>query len=336
MIIESKFETPSSAKSKPRLLDEVTSLMRRRHYSIHTERSYCDWIKRYVHFHQFKSRESIKKSPEKQIEQFLTHLAKEQKVAPSTQNQAMNALLFLHKQVLADQVDGLINAERAQRSIKIPVVLTREEMARVLSIMNGTPQLVAKLLYASGLRIAECLRLRVHDVDLSLKCITIRDGKGAKDRVTTFADSLINPLQEHLTRVKILHEHDLNEGFGEVYLPHALAKKYPKAARQWGWQYIFPATQRSMDPRSGVTRRHHLDPSSINNAIRKAVFQAGIHKQVSAHTFRHSFATHLLQRGADIRTIQALLGHNSLSTTMIYTHVLNQGAQGVVSPLDTL
>jgi integron integrase len=318
-----------------KLLDEVSNLMRRRHYSIHTEKSYCSWIKRYVSFHKMRSREDLKDG-ERKIEQFLTHLAVERQVAPSTQNQAMNALVFLYKHVLKKSLDQAIDAERAPKRTNIPVVLTREETASVITMMTGIHQLVAKMLYGCGLRIAECLRLRVLDVDMAMKAVMVRNGKGAKNRVTTFPASLVNPLESHLKRTRLLHEQDLKDGFGHVYLPHALSRKYPQAASQWNWQYVFPASRISTDPRTGIQRRHHLDPSPINKAIAKAVRQAGINKKVSAHTFRHSFATHLLQRGTDIRTIQSLLGHQDVSTTMIYTHVLQQGAGGVVSPLDDL
>jgi len=273
---------------------------------------------------------------EKKIEAFLTHLANDRHVAPSTQNQAMNALVFLYKHVLGYPLEKRINAERAPKKVNVPVVLTRDETAKIIKMLAGVNQLVVKLLYGSGLRIIECLRLRVHDIDFQMRAITIRNGKGAKDRVTTFPAKLTEPLSEHLERVKLIHERDLAEGYGEVYLPYALARKYPHAGKEWGWQYVFPAGRRSIDPQSGIERRHHLDPSPINKAIQKACRQMGITKRVSAHTFRHSFATHLLQRGTDIRTIQALLGHKDLSTTMIYTHVLQQGGQGVPSPLDDL
>ncbi len=309
--------------------------MRLHHYSIHTERTYCDWIKKYVHFHHMKSREDLEEG-EKKIEAFLTYLAVRKNVAPATQNQAMNALVFLYKKILKLPLDDEINAVRASKKINMPVVMTREETARVLSLMQGTPQLVAKLLYGSGLRISEAIRLRVQDIDYTLKTITVRSGKGAKDRVTTFPATLIPFFRNHLTQVKIIHSKDLDQDFGEVYLPYALARKYPHAARDWGWQYVFPASRLSVDPRSGITRRHHIDPSVINKAIKKAGRRAGITKRISSHTFRHSFATHLLQRGSDIRTIQALLGHSDVSTTMIYTHVLQQGGQGVPSPLDDL
>ena len=281
------------------------------------------------------SRDDLRPGEEK-IEAFLTYLARDRQVAASTQNQAMNALVFLYKHVLKQPLSGEINADRARRKVKIPVVLTREETARVIVLMPGVHQLIVKLLYGSGLRITECLRLRVQDVDLEMKALTVRNGKGDKDRVTTFPDMLVQPLKEHLVRVKVIHEQDVEEGHGQVYLPHALARKYPHADKDWRWQYVFPAGHRSIDPRSGQARRHHLDPSPTNKTIAKAIRQTGIDKRVSAHTFRHSFATHLLQRGTDIRTIQALLGHTHVSTTMIYTHVLQQGGHGVRSPLDDL
>ena len=318
-----------------RLLDEMRDFMRRRHYSIHTERAYRDWVKRYVRFHDMRSRDDLRPGEEK-IEAFLTHLARNRRVAASTQNQAMNALVFLYKHVLKQPLTDEINADRARKRPRIPVVLTREETARVIALMSGVHQLIVQLLYGSGLRITECLRLRVQDVDLEMKALTVRSGKGDKDRITTLPEMLVQPLKEHLVRVKVIHEQDLEEGHGQVYLPHALARKYPHADKDWRWQYVFPAGHRSIDPRSGQTRRHHLDPSPINKAIAKAIRQTGIGKRVSAHTFRHSFATHLLQRGTDIRTIQALLGHAHVSTTMIYTHVLHQSGHGVMSPLDDL
>jgi integron integrase len=273
---------------------------------------------------------------EAKIESFLTDLAVHGNVAPSTQNQAMNALVFLYKRVLDHPLQESIDAVRADKKTSVPVVMTREEVAAVISLMDGTAQVVAKLLYGSGLRIMEAVRLRVKDVDFQMKQLTVRSGKGDKDRVTTFPTTLTPLLQNHLAGVKTLHQQDLAQGHGEVYLPHALARKYPSAAKEWGWQYVFPARDLSVDPRSGVTRRHHVDPSVINKAIKVAVRRAGLTKLISAHTFRHSFATHLLQRGTDIRTIQQLLGHSDLATTMIYTHILQQGGQGVPSPLDDL
>ena len=318
-----------------RLLDEMRDLMRRRHYSIHTERAYRDWIRRYVRFHNMQSRDDLRHG-EKKIEAFLTHLARDRQVAASTQSQAMNALVFLYRHVLDQPLSGEINADRARKRPRIPVVLTREETARVIALMSGVHQVIVKLLYGSGLRITECLRLRVQDVDLEMKALAVRSGKGDKDRITTFPEMLVQLLKEHLVRVKVVHGQDLAEGDEQVYLPHALARKYPHADKDWRWQYVFPAGHLSTDPRSGQIRRHHLDPSPINKAIAKTIRQTGIGKRVSAHTVRHSFATHLLQRGTDIRTIQALLGHAHVSTTMIYTHVLQQGGHGVMSPLDDL
>ena len=316
-------------------MSEVHAVMRLEHYSIHTERSYSDWIKRFVKFHSMKSRDDLQDG-EPKIEQFLTHLAVVGKVSPSTQNQAMNALVFLYKKVLKQPLGGRIDAVRAKKKQNIPVVLSKKEVVSVISLMKGTPNRVVKLLYGSGLRVMEALRMRVHDIDYELKQITVRSGKGNKDRVTTFSVSLAPLLQSHLTRVKAIHEKDMAEGYGAVYLPYALERKYPNAAREWQWQYVFPSGKLSHDPRSGHTRRHHIDPSVINKAIKVAAKRAGIHKRISSHTFRHSFATHLLQRGTDIRTIQALLGHSDVSTTMIYTHVLGQGGHGVASPLDDL
>jgi len=273
---------------------------------------------------------------EAKIEAFLTHLAVDKTVAPSTQNQAMNALVFLYKHVLKQPLDKEINAVRASRKINIPVVMAREEVAQSIALMGGVSQLVVKLLYGSGLRIMEAVRLRVQDIDYNFKQITVRSGKGAKDRITTFPTSVIPLLQNHLAKVRVIHNRDLDQGYGEVYMPNALARKYPNAAREWNWQYVFPARNLAVDPRSGTVRRHHIDPSVVNKAIKVAVRRSGLIKRISAHTFRHSFATHLLQRGTDIRTIQALLGHKDVSTTMIYTHVLQQGGQGVPSPLDDL
>jgi integron integrase len=331
-----EFYMPDSTKSQqPKLLDQVRQVLRLHHYSIHTERSYVDWIVRFVRFHNMRSREDLFPA-EAKIESFLTNLAVAANVAPATQNQAMNALVFLYKRVLNHPLQNSINAVRADKKINVPVVMTREEVFAVISLMDGTTQVVAKLLYGSGLRIMEAVRLRVKDVDFQMKQLTVRSGKGDKDRFTTFPTTLTPLLQNHLAGVKTLHQQDLAQGHGEVYLPHALARKYPTAAKEWGWQYVFPARDLSVDPRSGVTRRHHVDPSVINKAIKVAVRRAGLTKHISAHTFRHSFATHLLQRGTDIRTIQQLLGHSDLATTMIYTHILQQGGQGVPSPLDDL
>jgi integron integrase len=293
-------------------------------------------MERYIRHHGFKSRQELAATPEANIEAFLTHLAVDGDVAPSTQNQAMNALLYLYRNVLGLTLNGRIDAVRAQRQVRLPVVLTPDETRRLLAIMDGQPGLMARLIYGSGMRIMECVRLRVKDVDFGMREITVRSGKGDKDRLVPLPDSLAPALKEQVERVRIMHEQDLAAGGGSVYLPHALERKYPHAAREWIWQYLFPAQAVSKDPRSDVVRRHHVNEDTLGKALRQAVHRAGIAKQVSPHTLRHSFATHLLQRGTDIRTIQALLGHNDVSTTMIYTHVLRQGGQGVRSPLDDM
>jgi integron integrase len=256
-------------------------------------------------------------------------------VAASTQNQALNAILFLYREVLKRPVDDEIHAVRAKRPKRLPTILTREEVQRVLDAMSGTHRLIAQLLYGSGLRLLEALRLRVKDLDFAQHQIVVRDGKGFKDRVTILPEILIEPLQEHLKRVKIIHERDLAQGYGRVYLPLALARKYPNADREWIWQYVFPAATLSKDPRTGAIRRHHIHESSLQKAVRQAAKLAGLRKHVTPHIFRHSFATHLLEAGYDIRTVQEILGHKDVRTTMIYTHVLNRGALAVRSPLDT-
>jgi integron integrase len=269
------------------------------------------------------------------VEEYLSDLAVNGQVAVSTQNQAFNALLFLYAQVLHRPLEN-VNAVRAHRPPRVPTVLTPQEAKQVIEAMAGTPQLVVKLLYGSGLRLMEALRLRVQDLDFAMQALTVRDGKGAKDRVTVLPSTLSGPLREHLQRVQLLHQEDLKAGYGAVYLPGALDRKYPNAARAWGWQYVFPARDLSVDPRTGQTRRHHLDEATVNKSIRAAVARTSIAKRVSSHTFRHSFATAALQHGADIRTVQELLGHNDVSTTMIYTHVLRQGGAALKSPLDWL
>jgi integron integrase len=281
------------------------------------------------------TREALFVNQEKKVEDFLTYLAVQENVAASTQNQAFNALVFLYRRVLNSPFEN-VDSARSSKEPHIPVVLTREEVKRILAMLEGTPELIVKLLYGSGLRITEAVRLRVQDLDYGYKQITVRNGKGEKDRVTPFPANLTPLLNNHLERVKLVHEQDLSKGFGAVYLPYALERKYPNAEHEWGWQYVFPSRDLARDPRSGIIRRHHIDQSVVNKAIKQAVKQAGIIKRVSAHTFRHSFATHLLQRGTDIRTIQSLLGHKDVQTTMIYTHVLKQGGEGVLSPLDDL
>lgn len=316
---------------KPKLFDQVRHLIRLKHYSIRTEEAYLKWIKRYIFYHQKRHPNEM---AENEIREFLTHLAVEKNVAASTQNQALNAILFLYKEVLQKDLKEISGVVWAKRPPKLPVVFTREEVNRLLENLQGTYKLIAGLLYGSGLRLLECLRLRVKDIDFSKNQITVRDGKGSSDRVTMLPESIKSHLQLHLRKVKVLHEEDLHEGFGEVYLPYALAQKYPNAPREWAWQYVFPAAKRSLDPCSGKERRHHASETSVQKAVKTAIYKAGIHKNGSCHTLRHSFATHLLEGGYDIRTVQELLGHKDVKTTMIYTHVLNRGGKGVKSPLD--
>jgi integron integrase len=313
-----------------KLLDQVRDAIRLKHYSIRTEQAYVGWIKRYIYFHGMRHPSEMG-APE--VEAFLTYLAVKENVAASTQNQALSALLFLYREVLQQDL-GPVDALRAKRPKRLPTVLTKDETLRLIGCLSGTHQLMAKLIYGSGLRLMECLRLRVKDLEFDRRAIIVRDGKGAQDRVTVLPDSLIPLLKEHLQRVKALHEQDLAQGYGTVYLPDALALKYPNADREWGWQYVFPASSLSQDPRSGVTRRHHLHESSLQKAIKEAARLAGIVKPVGPHTLRHCFATHLLESHYDIRTVQELLGHKDVKTTMIYTHVLQRGGLAVRSPLD--
>ncbi len=320
-----------SSVSAPKLLDQVRGKIRLKHYSIRTEQTYVDWIKRFILFH---GKHHPKDMGAQEVEAFLTHLAVEGRVAASTQNQAKSALLFLYKEVLGIELPWLDNVTQAKAPKRLPVVLTREEVQAVLARLEGTHWLIASLLYGSGLRIMEGLRLRVKDVELTRREILVRDGKGFKDRVTMLPTALLAPLKIHLQRVKLLHEQDLAAGYGAVHLPYALDKKYPNAGREWAWQYIFPSANLSVDPRSDETRRHHLQDQAVQRAVKQAVRTAGLTKPATPHTFRHSFATHLLESGYDIRTVQELLGHSDVSTTMIYTHVLNRGGRGVVSPLD--
>lgn len=314
-----------------RLLDEVRSVCRLRHLSLRTEESYTNWIRRYILFHN-------KRHPSEmgadEIRAFLADLAVNRQVTASTQTVALSALLLLYRDVLKQELPRIEMIERARPSRRLPTVFSREEVCAILAQLDGTHHLIASLLYGSGLRLTEALRLRVKDVDFARRQITVREGKGNKDRLTMLPQSLVAPLQAHLARVRTLHEGDLNAGFGEVFLPHALAAKYPSAAREWRWQYVFPSATRSIDPRSGIVRRHHVGEESVQRAVRRAIGRTPVVKRGSCHTFRHSFATHLLEDGYDVRTIQELLGHQDVRTTMIYTHVLDRGARGVRSPLD--
>jgi len=319
--------------SPPRLLDQVRNMIRSRHYSIRTEDTYVGWIRRFILFHGKRHPRSM---GEKEIEEFLTDLAVNKNVAASTQNQAFNALLFLYREVLGCNFGKLENVTRAKKPRKLPVVFSREEIRSVLEQLENDKWLMGQLLYGSGLRVMECVRLRVKDVDFSYKQITVRDGKGSKDRVTMLPEVVIQPMNRHLEKVRAIHERDLKAGFGSVYLPHALERKYKNANQSWAWQFIFPASKRSIDPRTRMERRHHIHESVIQRAIKQAVRDAGIPKTGNCHALRHSFATHLLESGHDIRTVQELLGHKDVSTTMIYTHVLNRGGRGVKSPGDLL
>ena len=310
-------------------LNEVRNAIRVRHYSIRTEKAYLDWVKRYILFNHKRHPNTL---GEKEVTAFLTHLAVNRNVAASTQNQALNALNFLYTKVL-DRPLGNVQAVRAKRPKKLPVVLTPAEVGSLLKQLSGHHWLATCLMYGSGLRLMECLRLRIMNIDFDHRTIYIINGKGAKDRIVTLPDELIVPIKRHMQSVKNIHCKDLNDGFGEVYLPNALDRKYPNASKQWIWQYLFPSQRRSTDPRSGKTRRHHIDESALQSAVKKAIRKANIQKPASCHTLRHSFATHLLERGADIRTVQEQLGHKDVRTTQIYTHVIQRGGNAVISPL---
>jgi len=317
----------------PRLYDRIVEVLRVRHYSRRTEKAYVRWIGRYIRFHCGQHPRNL---AEAEVNAFLTHLAVKEHVTASTQNQALCALLFLYEHVLEQPLDRLEGVERARRSRRLPVVLTLNEATRVLDGMRADRWLVAMLLYGAGLRLLEALRLRVKDLDFERREITVREGKGDKDRVTILPQAVIPALQQHLRHVEAIHKQDLAEGYGRVELPHALARKYPNANRQWIWQFVFPQAHRWRNPKTGEQGRHHLHESLVQKAISQAVRAAKLTKRVTSHTFRHSFATHLLQAGYDIRTIQELLGHADVRTTMIYTHVLNRGGYGVESPADRI
>lgn len=319
--------------AKPKLLDQVRDRIRLKHYSRRTEDVYVDWAKRFILYHNRRHPQEMGKQ---EIEEFLTYLVRDRKVSASTQNQAKAALLFLYKEVLEMPLPWLGDVEQAKKPQKMPVVLTENEVQLLLAKLSDTWLLLGRLLYGTGLRLLEGLRLRVQDVDFSANQILVRDGKGGKDRVTMLPQSLVLPLKDHLIQVKQRHARDLTDGHGDVWLPEGLARKYPNAGREWIWQYVFPSARLSLDPRSGITRRHHMDEKGLQRAIRQAAVDAGLTKHATPHTLRHSFATHLLQAGYDIRTVQELLGHKDVQTTMIYTHVLNKGGMGVTSPLDRL
>jgi len=326
-------EASTLGPAKPRLLDQVRQAIRTRHYSYMTEKAYVGWIKRFIFFH---NKRHPAEMGEQEIARFLSSLATESHVSSSTQNQAFNALLFLYQEVLQRKIGLIEGVVHAKRHTRLPVVLTKEEVQRLLACLEGTTWLMAMLLYGAGLRLMECCRLRVKDIDFSRNQIVVRAGKGDKDRYTMLPTAVKEPLLGHLQAVKRQHEEDLRNGLGRVVLPNALERKYPNAGKEWGWQWVFPATSHYADRVTGEKRRHHLHESVLQRAAKVARLKAGIFKPAGLHTLRHSFATHLLEDGYDIRTVQELLGHRDVSTTMIYTHVLNRGGRGVRSPVDGL
>jgi len=331
MPIKTPPQSPSFPKNK-KLMDQVSDALRTRHYSYRTEQTYKDWIKRYILFHD---KRHPKDMGEEEIRAFIAYLSNDRNVAASTSNQALSAILFLYRVVLQQEITLPPDLSNASRPKRLPTVLTHAEALKVIDHMRGVPRLMAKIMYGSGLRVTECLRLRVKDIDFDHRQIIVRGGKGDQDRLTILPESIIPELKQMLQEVKTLHQKDLAEGYGEAALPNALGEKYRTASKEWAWQFIFPASQRSVDPRTGVIRRHHLDETVPQKAVRAAAKLAKIDKPVSPHTFRHSFATHLLQNGYDIRTVQELLGHKDVKTTMIYTHVLQRGGLAVKSPLDS-
>jgi integron integrase len=331
VVVDPSLQALSGRSPVDLLLDRARHMIRLKHYSIRTEQSYLPWIQRYISFHNDRDPEEMGRE---EIEAFLSHLAVDLNVSASTQNQAFNALLFLYREILKKELGESINAIRAKKPTRLPTVMTREETMKVIAAVPGDHQLMVKLIYGSGLRLMECVRLRVKDVDFGNNHLVVRDAKGMKDRITVLPDNLKPPLREHLERVRLLHQQDLANGYGRVYLPYALERKYPTARAEWGWQYVFPAKSLSKDPRTGETRRHHIHEGNLQHVVRSAVLLADIGKPASTHSLRHSFATHLLEANYDIRTVQELLGHNDVSTTMIYTHVLNRPGLSVKSPLD--
>lgn len=316
-----------------KLLDQLKAQIRVRNYSPRTEQAYVQWARRYIRFHKLRHPKEL---GEPEVSEFLTHLAVKREVSASTQDQALNALVFLYRHVLNRPLGDITTATRARKSLKLPTVLSREEVRLILLGLTGRNRLVGSLLYGSGIRLMECLQLRVKDIDYDYNCLHIRNGKGGKDRIVTLSEQLHLPLKEHLFTVEQTFQRDTERGFGSVYLPPALARKHKKASTEWAWQYVFPAKSLSTDPRSGVVRRHHIDATTFQKAIRKSLIESRIPKRASSHTLRHSFATHALENGIDIRTVQQQLGHSSLDTTEIYTHVLKRGGQAVRSPLEDI
>lgn len=326
----------SASMDFPTALAEVSRIIRLKHYSYSTERTYIQWVERFFAFAKGSGREHPDDITSGDFRDFLTHLALKQNVAASTQNQAFNAVLFLFRNVLNKELEEIDASVRAKRGPRLPVVLTMDEVKRIFAVMEGSNRMIAELLYGSGLRLMELARLRVHDIDFGANTIFVRSGKGDKDRSTVLPEAVKKQLEEHLEKVKALHKKDLEAGHGEVFMPDAISGKYPDAAKEWGWQYVFPAANLSVDPRSGVVRRHHISDTAIQSAIKVAVKKAGIVKHATVHTLRHSFATHLLINGVNIREVQDLLGHKHVETTMIYTHVLRNMGNAPKSPLDVL
>jgi len=332
-------KTPASPSKPPapppqqgrKLLDQVMDTIRLKHYSERTGKTYVHWITKYILFH---NKRHPKEMGFPEVEAFQTHLAKDQKLSASSQNQALSAVLFLYRHVLKIELQGSTNSIRANKPEHVPAVMTKDEVQRVLKRLSGVSLLMAQVMYGSGIRVSECVQLRVKDLDMEYLTITVHDGKGEKDRVTILPASLVEPLQAHLLKVQQIHNRDLEHGFGQVGLPYALARKYSNVDREWGWQYVFPSTTLAKEKETGIVRRWYTSESTIQKAVKKAIRDAGINKHASCHTFRHSFATHLLQAGYDIRTVQELLGHKDVKTTMIYTHVLQRGGLAVKSPLD--
>ena len=321
------------SKKPIRLIESMRLALRSRHYSRRTESTYISWVKKFIYFNNLRHPREM---GEKEINDYLTFLAVRKKVSSSTQNQALCAILFLYKHVLGREIGDLGDVIRARKPKHLPVVLTRNEVKRVLSYLSGANWLMASIMYGSGLRLAECLRLRVQDIDFEANTILVRDGKGSKDRVTMLPSNLKAPVKKHIARVRKIHEKDLSDGWGAVQLPYALERKYPNAASDWGWQWVFPQKYRWIDNKTGKQGSHHIDASIIQKAFKSAVREAGIVKHATCHTLRHSFATHLIEKGYDIRTVQEFLGHKDVKTTMIYTHILNRGPAGVQSPIDDL
>ncbi len=311
-------------KSKPKILDQLRNKIRRYNYSIRTEKAYVDWNKRFI---LFNNKKHPKDMGSFEVEQFLTHLAVKMNVAASTQNQALSAILFLYKDVLGIELPWLTNVKRAKRPEKLPVVFSKNEVVAVVSRLEGIHWIMANILYGAGLRLMECVRLRIKDIDFDYRQIVVRDGKGRKDRITMLPNVIEDLLRKHIDKVKIIHDRDLEEGFGEVYLPYALERKYPNANKELGWQYVFPAKKRSLDPRSGKIRKHHIDEKSIQRAVKKAITTAKVSKPGSCHSLRHSFATHLLESGYDIRTVQELLGHKDVRTTKSFNCIPTKSEQ---------